>query len=82
MMHVMCNPWKRNFPLVPLAPFTVFSPIKGLLNNLVLVFDSQVVSLVLKVYMFHYYNSRFFKLGFLVKKYPKVIGVKKTTLSI
>jgi hypothetical protein len=30
----------------------------------------------------HYYSSWFFQLGFLVKKHPKVIGVKKTTLSI
>jgi hypothetical protein len=26
MTHVMCNPWKRTFTLVPLAPLTVISP--------------------------------------------------------
>jgi hypothetical protein len=31
---------------------------------------------------YHYYNSWFFQLGFLVKKNPKVTGIKKTTLSI
>jgi hypothetical protein len=30
----------------------------------------------------HYYSSWFFQLGFLVKKHPKVIGVKKISLSI
>jgi hypothetical protein len=26
MTRVMCNPWKRTFTLVPLAPLTMFSP--------------------------------------------------------
>ncbi len=30
----------------------------------------------------HYYNSWFFGLGFIIKKYPKVIGVQKATLLI
>jgi hypothetical protein len=30
----------------------------------------------------HYYNSWFFGLGFIIKKYAKVIGVKKTTMLI
>jgi hypothetical protein len=31
---------------------------------------------------FDYYNLWFFGLGFIIKKYPKVIGVKKATLLI
>ncbi len=28
MTHVMCSPWKSSFTLVPLNPFTMFSPWK------------------------------------------------------
>jgi hypothetical protein len=35
-----------------------------------------------KIIFYHYVNSWFFQLGSLVKKYPNVTSVKKTTLSI
>jgi hypothetical protein len=30
MTHVMCNPWKRTFTLVPLIPLTMFSPMNDI----------------------------------------------------
>jgi hypothetical protein len=41
MTHVMCNPWKRTFTLVPLVPLTMFSPHGLKMKNVVISLDKS-----------------------------------------